>query len=89
MLPLREARRVARETVLEMFELGWIRVSYLSNARDAEVTLDQGAAAIALMDDLAWLPSTHWRPHFRIAATASGKEAYYGTNERRNILRTD
>jgi hypothetical protein len=77
-LSVQEARRVARDTVAEMFDLGLIEVLHLSNPRAAEVTLDPSAAAFALEDDLAWLPSTHWRPHLRIAATASGKEAYYG-----------
>lgn len=77
-LSVPEARRIARDTVVEMFELGLIEVLHLSNPRDAEITLDPSSAAFALKDDLAWLPSTHWRPHLRIAATAAGKEAYYG-----------
>ena len=74
-----EAKQLARKNVEEMLELGLVEVTRLENPSDAELPLDRDAAKIALMDDLSWLPSTHWRAHVRVVATAAGREAYYGT----------
>jgi hypothetical protein len=72
-----EARRIARETVIEMLRLGLVEALHLERPRDAEITLDRHAALIALTDELAWLASTHWRPHVRVTATSAGKDEYY------------
>lgn len=73
-----DARQLATEAVLELLGRGLIEALHLERPNDAEVSLDLNASLIALKDELAWLPSTYWRPHVRVTASSAGKEAYYG-----------
>lgn len=72
-----EAKEFARRTVEEMLDTGLLTVTKLEAPGAPEMPLDNGAARVALADDLTWLELPHWRPHPRITATAAGKEAYY------------
>ena len=75
-LSTKHAKELARKTLEEMLDAGLISATRLESPEGLESSLDHEAAKEALADDLTWLELPHWRPHIRIVATLTGREAY-------------
>ena len=73
-----EARELARSSVLELVERGFVTITRLHEPGAEESEMSAQDARLALQDDLCWLEIPHWRPHLRVVATAEGAEAYRG-----------